>query len=90
MNQTVINSLFPGTGPAGVRTLAKAAALPPPIDLFSLFQAHCPVLGGTPGHAPNKTDVPCDWIASGGRDACHPSNEGYGQVAATVKKVIAP
>lgn len=90
MNQTVINTLFPGDGPAAVRTLAKQAGLPAPIDLFSLFQKHCPVVGGTPGHAPNSTDVPCDWIASGGRDACHPSNVGYGQVAAAVKAAIAP
>ena len=89
MNQTVINTLFPGTGPAGVRTLAKAAGLEEPIDLYSLWQAHCPVLGGTPGHAPNKTDVPCDWIASGGKDACHPSDVGYGKLAAAVKAVIA-
>ena len=89
MNQTVINSVFPGNGQAGVRTLAKSNSLPEPIDLFSLFQTHCPVLGGTPGHAPNRTDVVCDWIASGGRDACHPSNEGYGKVAAAVKARIA-
>eukprot|EP01043_Picozoa_sp_COSAG02_P058170 COSAG02_NODE_7195_length_3126_cov_1.920714_2_plen_431_part_00 len=87
MNQTVINTLFPGTGPAGVRTLAKENGLPTPIDLFSLFQGHCPVLGGTPGHPPNKTDVPCDWIARG-TDACHPSNEGYGKVAMAVKAKI--
>ena len=90
MNQTVINTLFPGDGPAGVRTLARAAGLPAPIDLFSLFQSHCPVLGGTPGHAPNNTDVPCDWIASSGRDACHPSDVGYGKLAEAVKAVIAP
>ena len=94
MNQTVINTLFrfPGDGPAGVRTLAKNSGLPAPIDryLFSLWQSHCPVVGGTPGHAPNNTDVPCDWIASGGRDACHPSNEGYGKLAAAVKARIAP
>ena len=90
MNQTVINTLFPGDGPAGVRTLAKDSGLPTPIDLFSLWQSHCPVVGGTPGRAPNNTDVPCDWIASEGRDACHPSNEGYGKLAAAVKARIAP
>ena len=90
MNQTVINSLFPGNGPAGIRTLAKASGLAEPIDLFSLFEGHCPVTGGTPGHAPNNTDVPCDWIASGGKDACHPSNEGYAQLAKAVKATIAP
>lgn len=51
---------------------------------------HCPVVGGTPGHAPNNTDVNCDWIASGGADACHPSNEGYGQLAKAVKARLAP
>ena len=90
MNQTVINTLFPGNGPAGVRTLAKASGLPAPIDLFSLWQSHCPVKGGTPGTPPSKTDVPCDWIGGGGKDACHPSNVGYGKLAEAVKKVIAP
>ena len=90
MNQTVINSLFAGDGPAGIRTLAKESGLPAPIDLFGLWQAHCPVVGGTPGHAPSRTDVDCDWIASSGRDACHPSNKGYGHLAAAVKARIAP
>lgn len=90
MNQTVINTLFPGTGPAGIRTIAKNSGLVEPIDLFSLWQAHCPVIGGTPGHAPNNTDIVCDWIATDGRDACHPSNEGYGKLAAAVKARIAP
>jgi len=90
MNQTVINSLFPGDGPAGVRTLAKAAGLPSPIDLYSLWQSHCPVTGGTPGHENNKTDVPCDWIALDGKDACHPSDTGYGKLAMAVKAAIAP
>jgi len=88
MNQTVINSLFPGDGLAGVRTLAKASSLDTPIDLFSLWEGHCPVVGGTPGHPPDKTHVPCDWIASG--DACHPSNEGYTQLAKAVAAKIAP
>ena len=48
------------------------------------------MVAGTPGHSPNKTDVPCDWIGGGGRDACHPSNVGYGKLAEAVKKVIAP
>lgn len=89
MNQTVINTLFPGSGPAGIRTLAAANGLPAPIDLFSLFQNHCPVVGGTPGHQPNTTDVPCDWIATDGADACHPDNVGYGKIAAAVKTAIA-
>ena len=88
MNQTVINSLFPGDGVAGVNTLAKASGLDAPIDLFSLWEGHCPVLGGTPDHPANKTHVLCDWIAKG--DACHPSNEGYGKLAAAVKAKIAP
>ena len=57
-------------------------------DLFSLFHMHCPVAGGTPGHAPNRTDVPCDWIAKG-TDAYHPSNEGYDKLAAAVEARIA-
>jgi len=89
MNQTVINSLFPGDGPAGVKTLAKAGGLVAPIDLFSLWEAHCPVVGGTPGHPANKSHTPCDWIATG--DACHPSNEGYTQLAkAVAAKIRAP
>merc|ERR1712023_222427 len=90
MNQTVINSLFPGDGPAGVRTLAKAAGLPPPIDLFNLFQQECPVHGGTPGEPANRTLTPCDWIARGGTDACHPNNVGYGKIAAAVKAPLVP
>ena len=86
MNQSVINSLFPGDGPAGVKTLAKASGLDAPIDLFSLWEGHCPVEGGTAGHLPNKTHVPCDWIAKG--DACHPSNEGYTKLAAAVAAKI--
>ena len=89
MNQTVINTLFPGQeGADAVRTLAKAARLPEPIDLFSLFQAHCPVAGGTPGHPENSTLVPCDWIARGGADACHPNDTGYGKIAEAVKAAI--
>lgn len=91
MNQTVINTLFPAAdGPASVRSLAKGAGLAEPIDLYSLFQAHCPVSGGTPGHPPNKTDIRCDWIGRDGTDACHPNNVGYGKIAAAVKAVIAP
>lgn len=91
MNQTVINTLFPSaSGAASVRQLATDLKLVAPIDLYTLFQGHCPVVGGTPGHPENKTDVPCDWIAGGGRDACHPNNDGYGMVAAAVKAAIAP
>jgi hypothetical protein len=37
MNQTVINTLFPGDGPAGVRTLAKASGLPAPIGKEMIY-----------------------------------------------------
>ena len=49
MNQTVINSIFPGSGPAGVRTIAKTLGLPPSriIDIYSMYQKQCPVVGGT-------------------------------------------
>ena len=91
MNQTVINSLFPASdGAAAVRTVANAANLVEPIDLYSLFQSHCPVTGGTPGHPPNQTLIPCDWIARGGTDACHPNDVGYGKIAEAVKTAIAP
>ena len=66
------------------------AKLVEPIDLFSLFESHCPVTGGTPGHPNNKTDTPCDWIARGGTDACHPNDIGYGKIAEAVQKAIAP
>jgi hypothetical protein len=84
MNQTVINTIFPGEGPSGIRTIAKGANLSSPIDLFSLFQKHCPVVAGTPGHAPSKSQVKCALVP----DACHPSNEGYLKVAAEVKATI--
>ena len=84
----MINTVFPGAGPASVRGIAAKAGLPPPIDLFSLFEKHCPVTGGTPGHAANDTDVDCDWVGSGGTDGCHPNDIGYGQVAALVAAAI--
>ena len=84
----MINTVFPGGGPASVRGIAAKAGLPPPIDLFSLFEKHCPVTGGTPGHAANDTDVNCDWVGSGGTDGCHPNDIGYGQVAALVAAAI--
>ena len=46
------------------------------------------MVGGTPGHAPNRTDVPCDWIARE-TDACHPSNEGYAQLLGTAASIKA-
>ena len=88
MSQTVINDIFPGNTGASVRAIAKAAGLSPPIDIYSLFQKHCPVVAGTPGHPANATDQPCDWIGSGGRDGCHPSDRGYEQVAAAAKAAI--
>merc|ERR1719498_1847016 len=91
MNQTVINTLFPtASGAASVRQLAKEMNLTAPIDLFTVFQDHCPVSGGTPGHAANTTVVLCDWIAGGGHDACHPNDTGYGKIAEAVKAAIAP
>ena len=51
------------------------------------YVAHCSAR--TPGHAENATDVPCDWIASGGKDACHPSDIGYGKLAEAVEAAIA-
>ena len=84
MNQTVINSIFPGASEAGIRAIAKKAGLSTPIDIYSLFQAHCPLVPGTPGHAANSTDQPCNWIGSGGLDGCHPNDAGYGEVAAAV------
>jgi len=39
MNQTVINSFFPGASlPGSIRAIAQKAELPPPIDLFDVFQ----------------------------------------------------
>ena len=90
MNQTVINTLFPAANePASVRAISRTLGLQAPIDLFSLFQTECPVVGGTHGHPENKTDVPCDWVAGGGHDACHPNDIGYGKIAAAVKAAIA-
>ena len=99
MNQTVINSVFPGDGSAGIRTIARSLGLPPShvIDLFSLFQGQCPIKAGTPGHRPNASDVPCDWIGwcSGvnsskclGIDACHPNDVGYEHIALAVRTAI--
>lgn len=88
MNQTVINSIFPSSTSYGIREIAKTARLSPPIDVYSLFQKHCPVVAGTPGYPPNATDQQCDWIGSGGSDGCHPSDEGYKQIASAVKDAI--
>ena len=88
MNQTVINTIFPGSSKNSVRSVAKKAGLAPPIDIYSLFQSQCPVIGGTPGHAVNSTDTFCDWIGSGGKDGCHPDDTGYGQLAVAVKSAI--
>ena len=74
--------------PALVPQIAKANKLPPPVDLYSLFQKHCPVGGGTPGHPNNGTDTPCDWIGSGGLDGCHPDDYGYLQVAMAVRDAL--
>ena len=82
MNQSVINTELPRLVPQ----VAKAARLSPPISLFELWEGHCPVKGGTPGHPPNATDVRCEWIA--GPDGCHPDNMGYGKIASAVHDAI--
>ena len=84
MEQEVINTALPRLVPS----IARANGLPPPVNLFDLFEAHCPVVAGTPGHPPNSTDVYCDWIGSGGRDACHPSDLGYAKVADAVARAV--
>ena len=68
--------------------VAKTNGLPPPIDLFTLYQRHCPIVEGTPGHPPSTKDVPCDWIGAGGVDGCHPDNIGYGKLAHAVHDAI--
>jgi lysophospholipase L1-like esterase len=88
MNQTVINSIFPGNGTNSVRAIASNAGLSAPIDLFDLFQKHCPIVAGTPGHPPNASDVVCDWVGSGGTDGCHPDDVGYGRVAKAVAAAV--
>lgn len=60
--ETAINSDLPKLVPQ----VATAGGLPPPIDLFGLWERHCPIASGTPGHPPNATDTPCDWIGCGG------------------------
>ena len=84
MMQTAINTDLPRLVPR----VAAANGLAPPIDLFGAFERHCPVAAGTPGHAPNASDVPCDWIGCGGVDACHPDNVGYGVIARAVRDAI--
>jgi lysophospholipase L1-like esterase len=86
MLQEVVNTELPKLIP----TIARDNGLAAPVDVFSLFQTHCPVTAGTPGHPPNSTDVVCDWIGSGGRDACHPDDYGYLQLAKAVRAAIAP
>ena len=71
-----------------VPKVAKDNGLAPPIDLFGLFQGECPIASGTPGHAPNATDVVCDWVGANGADGCHPNNEGYGRLAELVWQLI--
>lgn len=84
MNQTVLNSVFPRVVP----DIAQRNGLAVPIDLYTLYQQHCPVVGGTPGHENNSTDVYCDWVGSGGVDGCHPDNTGYGKVAEAVMAAL--
>ena len=84
MLQTAINTDLPRLVPQ----IATANGLPPPVNLFGLYERHCPVRAGTPGVPPNATDVYCDWIGCGGVDACHPDNRGYGEVAKAVRDAI--
>ena len=84
MLQEVTNTELPKLIP----TIAHDSGLASPVDLFALFQKHCPISAGTPGHAPNATDSPCDWIGSGGVDACHPNDLGYLQLAKAVQAAI--
>lgn len=88
MNQSVINSIFPGNGTSSIRAIASSAGLGEPIDVFDLFQKHCPIVAGTAGHPPNASDVLCDWVGSGGTDGCHPNDVGYGRVAKAVAAAV--
>ena len=72
---SVINDLLPGHGPAGVRTIAAEAGLAPPIDVFSMFDTHCPVQAG---------GTSCDWIS----DPIHPNQNGYMHIAEAAKAAI--
>ena len=71
-----------------VPRVALENKLPPPIDLFGMYEGHCPIAYGTPGHPSNATDQPCDWIGCGGVDACHPDDVGYGEIAKAVRGVL--
>ena len=84
MLQTAINTDLPRLVPK----VAAANGLDEPIDLFGLFQGECPIKYGTPGVAPNGTDVVCDWVGANGADGCHPNNEGYGRIAELVWQLI--
>ena len=84
MEQEVLNTELPKLVPQ----VALQNKLPPPIDLFKMYEGHCPIRYGTPGVPPNATDQPCDWIGCGGVDACHPDNVGYGEIAKAVKAAM--
>ena len=84
MLQSAINSDLQTLVPK----IAKDNNLDAPVDLFALFEGECPIKYGTPGIASNATDVPCDWIGAGGKDGCHPNNEGYGRLAELVWQII--
>jgi lysophospholipase L1-like esterase len=75
---SVINGVFPTLIPH----IAGLAGLPPPIDVFALFKAHC-----------GCANPACDWMApavnvSASRpahsDGCHPDSLGYAQIAKLV------
>lgn len=55
------------------------------IDVFSLFQVHCPISRGVMGeHTKSMNTVMCDWISFNGGDAIHPNNDGYLAIARMV------
>lgn len=72
MNSTVANTLLPDQ----IRLVAGYQVGARVVDIFSIFEAHCPDL----------TAAPCDWIA----DGIHPNPEGYGQMAHAVRDAIVP
>mmetsp|Transcript_50485 Transcript_50485/g.156209 ORF Transcript_50485/g.156209 Transcript_50485/m.156209 type:complete len:256 (+) Transcript_50485:79-846(+) len=64
MNATVVNEVLPGR----YRRLPPKLGLASPIEVFDVFQHHCPL----------PPAGPCDWMSF---DGCHPNDEGYRQMA---------
>jgi lysophospholipase L1-like esterase len=81
MNATVVNRLLPPL----IKHIAESAGLPPAVDVFSAFAAHCPEL-------PPAAGKECDWMQGGeptvGDDGVHPNDAGYIQVARLVREAI--